>query len=316
VKTRVRLAYQAPYDFAALLGFFAKRAIPGVESVDGESYRRVFALDGKVGALRVEALDGDAALALHVDFPDRKMLPQIEARVRRLFDIDTDIAAINAHLGRRAHLRPCVAKNPGQRLPGGWDGFEIAVRAVLGQQVTVAAARTLTERLVRKFGSEVVCPQPLPSRVAQGRASDPRTARASDSSFERLQSGKVYLFPSPQMLADADLGGLGITGARMNTLRAVAQALCDGRVDFRADQTLDEFVAAWTALPGIGAWTAHYIAMRALSHADAFPAADIVLRKAVARDGMPVATRALEQMAEAWRPYRAYAVLHLWRSTM
>jgi AraC family transcriptional regulator of adaptative response / DNA-3-methyladenine glycosylase II len=282
----IRLEYQPPYDFPALLAFFAKRAIPGVEQVDERSYRRVFVLDGKVGALRVEAIDGADALALEVDFPDKKLLPQIRARVRRMFDLDADIAAINACLGRRAHLKRCIARHPGQRLPGGWDGFEIAVRAVLGQQITVAAARTLTERLVRKFGIAVAAPA----------------------------GGEVTLFPTPRILADADLGGLGITGARMRTLRAIAQAVSDGGVDFARAQGLDEFVEKWTSLPGIGAWTAHYIAMRALSHADAFPAADIVLRKAVARDDVPVSTQALEAMAERWRPYRAYAVLHIWRS--
>lgn len=285
---KLREAYRPPYDFPALLGFFAKRAIPGVEQVDERSYRRVFVLDGKVGALRVAAIDGVDALALEVDFPDKKLLPQIRACVRRMFDLDADIDAINANLGRRTPLKRCIARHPGQRLPGGWDGFEIAVRAVLGQQITVAAARTLTERLVRKFGIAVAAPE----------------------------GGEVTLFPSPQTLADADLGGLGITGARMHTLRAIAQAVSDGRVDFSSAQGLDEFVEKWTSLPGIGAWTAHYIAMRALSHANAFPAADIVLRKAVARNGLPVSTQALEAMAERWRPYRAYAVLHLWRSTM
>ncbi len=284
----VRLEYQPPYDFPALLGFFAKRAIPGVEQVDAQSYRRVFVLDGKVGILHVEAIGGADALALDVDFPDEKLLPQIRARVRRMFDLDADIAAINASLGRRAQLKRCIARHPGQRLPGGWDGFEIAVRAVLGQQITVAAARTLTERLVRKFGVTVALPS----------------------------GAEASLFPTPQTLANADLGGLGITGARMRTLHAIAQALCDGRVDFTAARGLDEFVEKWTALPGIGAWTAHYIALRALSHPDAFPTADIVLRKAVARDGVPVSTHSLERMAERWRPYRAYAVLHLWRSTM
>ena len=280
--------YTPPYDFAALLAFFAKRAIPGVEQVDASSYRRVFELDGKAGTLAVHAKGNADALTLDVEVADASILPQIEARVRRMFDLDADIVAINAHLGRRAHLKRCVARHPGQRLPGGWDGFEIAIRAVLGQQVTVAAARTLTERVVRKFGRAVELPQ----------------------------VGKIQLFPAPETLALADLSGLGITGARMRTLGAIAQAVCDGRIDFRADQPLDQFVTQWTALPGIGDWTAHYLAMRGLAHADAFPAGDIVLRKAVARDGVPVATAKLEAMSQAWRPYRAYAVLHLWRATM
>lgn len=287
MNTTIRLAFTPPYDFAALLAFFAKRAIPGVEQVDATAYRRVFELDGQAGSLVVRAMQDSDALALEVDVTNTELLPQIEARVRRMFDLDADIAAINAHLGRRAHLRRCVARHPGQRLPGGWDGFEIAIRAVLGQQVTVAAARTLTERVVRKYGREV-----------------------------ELQGGKVQLFPLPETLAQADLGGLGITGARMRTLQAIAQAVCDGRIGFHGDQPLDAFIAQWTALPGIGDWTAHYLAMRGLAHADAFPAGDIVLRKAVARDGVPVATAKLEAMSQVWRPYRAYAVLHLWRATM
>jgi AraC family transcriptional regulator of adaptative response / DNA-3-methyladenine glycosylase II len=285
---KIRLTYQPPHDFPALLGFFAKRAIPGVERVDEESYRRVFTLAGQVGELTVTQAARGHALDLQIDFADAAHIPDIVARVRRMFDLDADIAAINAHLGRHRQLKACVARHPGQRLPGGWDGFEIAIRAVLGQQVTVAAARTLTERVVRKFGHEVAMPQ----------------------------SGKVYLFPTPAALAEADLSGLGITGARIATLRAIAAAVRDGGVDFRGDRPLADFVRQWTALPGIGDWTAHYLAMRGLAHTDAFPAADIVLRKAVARDGKPVPTRALEELSQAWRPYRAYAVLHLWRSTM
>lgn len=284
----IRLEYQPPHDFAHLLGFFAKRAIPGVEHVDASSYRRIFTLDGEVGEFVVTRAKRGHALDLLIDFANAAHFPEIAARVRRMFDLDADIAAVNAHLGRRRHLKGSVARHPGQRLPGGWDGFEIAIRAVLGQQVTVAAARTLTERVVRKFGHEVETPR----------------------------SGKVYLFPTPAALAEADLGGLGITGARIATLRAITTAVRDGRVDFRAGRPLAEFVRMWTALPGIGEWTAHYLAMRGAAYADAFPAADIVLRKAVARDGKPVTTRALEEMSQAWRPYRAYAVLHLWRSTM
>ena len=285
---KIRLGYRPPHDFANLLGFFARRAIPGVEHVDEKSYRRIFTLGDKVGEFAVTPAARGHALDLRIDGADAAHIPDIVARVRRMFDLDADITAINAHLGRRRQLKACIARHPGQRLPGGWDGFEIAIRAVLGQQVTVAAARTLTERVVRRFGLEVQTPQ----------------------------SGKVYLFPTQAALADAELGGLGITGARIATLRAIAAAVRDGHVDFDHARPLAEFVRMWTALPGIGDWTAHYLAMRGLAHADAFPAGDIVLRKAVARDGKPVTARALEEMSQAWRPYRAYAVLHLWRSTM
>ncbi|MDR3386633.1 MAG: DNA-3-methyladenine glycosylase [Rudaea sp.] len=284
---RFRLPYLAPYDFKALLEFFARRAIPGVEQVDADSYFRRFAIDGMSGSLRVSHIaDGDA-LALAVEFPDMAYLSDIRARVRRMFDLDADMATIHARLGRKAPLRALVRRHPGQRLPGGWDGFEIAVRAVLGQQISVAAARTLAARLVQRFGTET------------------RTARGET----------FHLFPAPPDLAEADLGTIGVTRARAQTLRGLAQALCEGRVDFRPDQDLEQFVQSWVQLPGIGPWTAHYIAMRALSHADAFPAADLVLRKAVSRDGLPVSPGQLQRMAETWRPWRAYAVLHLWRSS-
>lgn len=285
----LRLEYRPPYDFAALLAFFAKRAIPGVEHVDASAYRRVFEIDDRAGSLCVRQVANVHALEVEIDGADRKTLARIEARIRRMFDLDADIARINAHLGARRHLKRSVARHPGQRLPGGWDGFEIAIRAVLGQQVTVAAARTLTKRVVRKFGAAVELPD----------------------------GARVALFPSPQRLAAANLGGLGITGARMRTLQAVARAVRDGAVDFRVAQPLDEFVARWTAIPGIGDWTAHYLAMRGLGHADAFPAADIVLRKVAARAGEPpVSPASLAGLAERWRPYRAYAVMHLWRSAM
>jgi AraC family transcriptional regulator of adaptative response / DNA-3-methyladenine glycosylase II len=184
-------------------------------------------------------------------------------------------------------LRPLLRKRPGLRLPGGWDGFEIAVRAVLGQQVSVAAARTLASRIVQRWGEPLAGPT-LP--------------------------GLDRLFPTPARLVDADLRDIGVTGARADTIRGVARALLEGRVDFRSGQSMEEFVARWVALPGIGEWTAHYMAMRALSHPDAFPAADLILRRVAAGDGDPLSTRALIAVAEAWRPWRAYAVMHLWRS--
>jgi AraC family transcriptional regulator of adaptative response / DNA-3-methyladenine glycosylase II len=282
----LRLPYRAPYDFAALLAFFARRAIPGIESVDARSYSRRFAFDGMAGSLRVSQVPDENVLALTVEFAHAAPLQEISARVRRMFDLDADIGAINTHLRADRRLRALVRRNPGQRLPGGWDGFEIAVRAVLGQQISVAAARTLAQRLVQRYGA----------RIAFGDGSD------------------APLFPPPETIADADLATIGLTRQRAATLRGVARAVCDGVVSFRPEQTLDQFVASWTHLPGIGAWTAHYIAMRALSDPDAFPAADLVLRKAVADDGTSVSTRVLEQMADAWRPWRAYAVLHLWRS--
>ena len=168
-----------------------------------------------------------------------------------------------------------------------WDGFEIAVRAILGQQVSVAAARTLASRIVHRYG--------LPLNVP------------GQPNLERL-------FPGPEQLADADLTTIGLTRARAETVRGMARAMLEGRVDFRSEQSLDEFVERWVALPGIGEWTAHYMAMRALSHPDAFPAADLILRRAAADGGDALSTKALTERAQGWRPWRAYTVMHLWRA--
>jgi AraC family transcriptional regulator, regulatory protein of adaptative response / DNA-3-methyladenine glycosylase II len=281
----LRLPYRKPYDFSSLLTFFSRRAIPGVELVDEKSYTRRFSLGDAVGMLNVKQADGDA-LTLAVDFPDTAQLQTICARVRRMFDLDADIAAINKHLSKDLRLRACVRRNRGQRLPGGWDGFEIAVRAVLGQQISVAAARTLASRIVERFGTSATFP-------------DGQT---------------MNLFPSPQALSDVDLAVVGLPRTRAKALNTIARAVSDGTVDFRPEQSLAHFVESWTQLPGIGDWTANYIAMRALSHPDAFPAADLVLRKAVTDDGSLAPLKELHAMAQAWQPWRAYATLHLWRS--
>jgi AraC family transcriptional regulator of adaptative response / DNA-3-methyladenine glycosylase II len=284
----LRLHYRPPYDFASLLAFFKGRALPGIEVVDDESYSRVFGPAQTPGWLRLSAWPGkENALRLQLHCPQPAQMLSVVTRIRRMFDLDAEPQAIAAALQSTPHLRPLLRKRPGLRLPGSWDGFEVAVRAILGQQVTVAAARTLASRVVHRFG------EPLATPVAPG---------------------LECLFPTPEVLAGADLSAMGITGARSESIRGVARALLDGRVDFRVEQSLDEFVARWVALPGIGEWTAHYMAMRGLSHPDAFPAADLILRRAASPDGSTLSTKALTQLAEAWRPWRAYAVMHLWRN--
>ena len=282
----LRLPYRAPYDFAQLLEFYARRAIPGVEVVDARGYHRSIMIDGTPGWFAVAPLQGDSALALHVHHPKSTALGVIAARVKRMFDVDADPLALAAALRGDALMKPLIRRWPGQRLPGAWDGFELAVRAVLGQQVSVAAARTLAARVAATFGSAFTEDAPV---------------------------GLAVLFPTAEALADAPLETLGITRARATTIRGLAQAVCDGRVQFRAEQALAEFVADLVALPGIGPWTAHYIAMRALAQPDAFPAADLILRRA-AGAGRTLSTRELEHMSEDWRPWRAYAVMLLWRS--
>ncbi|TYT27460.1 DNA-3-methyladenine glycosylase 2 family protein [Luteimonas viscosa] len=288
----LRLAYRPPYDFAAMLDFLRGRALPGVEVVDATHYLRVIGDADAPGWLRVGAWprgDGEDGHALKLEVhgcPPARLLALVE-RVRRMFDLDADPRAINDTLSRDPRLRALVRKRPGLRLPSGWDGFEIALRAVIGQQVSVAAARTLTTRLAERFGT------PLPDAFA---------AR-----------GLSHFFPTPERLLDADLAGIGLTAARAATIRTIAQAVVDGRVDFRAERTLDEIVERWTALPGIGPWTAQYIALRALGHPDAFPAEDLVLQKHAVGDGGRLTSRQLLAHAEPWRPWRGYAVIQLWR---
>jgi AraC family transcriptional regulator, regulatory protein of adaptative response / DNA-3-methyladenine glycosylase II len=286
----LRLGYRPPYDFATVLDFLRARAVPGVEHVDADTYARVVAGEGTApaGWLRIGTWPGDGhALRLELHPALAPRLLDIVGRLRRMFDLDADPGAIASVLGGDPRLAPLIAARPGLRLPGGWDGFEIAVRAILGQQVSVVAARTLATRIASRHGEPLTADGALP--------------------------GLTHLFPTPAALADADLAGVGLTAARAATVRAVARALLDGAVDFRVERTLGDFVDRWTALPGIGPWTAQYIAMRALGHPDAFPAGDLVLQKAVPDDGSRLSARALAARAGAWRPWRAYAVIHLWR---
>jgi AraC family transcriptional regulator of adaptative response / DNA-3-methyladenine glycosylase II len=275
-----------------MLAFLRGRALPGVELVGPDSYQRVIA--GEPGAapgwLRVSPWPGsEPALRLELHAPQTSRLLEIISRLRRMFDLDADPDAIAMALSADARLAPLLRARPGLRLPSGWDGFEIAVRAILGQQISVAAARTFAARVAQQFGER------LPSAAVPG---------------------LEYLFPTPAALADADLGTIGLTRSRAETVRTVARAVLDGSVDFRVERTLQDFVARWTALPGIGPWTAHYIAMRALGHPDAFPADDLVLQRALPNDGSRLTAPALTAHAQAWRPWRAYAVIHLWRDSM
>lgn len=282
----LHLPYRPPYDFAHLLEFYARRAIPGVECADAQGYRRTFVIDGVPGWFAVAPITGEDALSLRVHHPAPGAVDTIAVRVRRMFDVDADPRAVDAAFRGSALLKPLIRRWPGQRRPGAWDGFEIAVRAVLGQQVSVAAARTLAARVAATYGTP----------FADGAA-----------------AALTALFPTPQALVDAPLETQGITRARAATIRGLARAVLEGRVQFHIGQALAAFERDLVALPGIGPWTAHYVAMRALAQPDAFPAADLILRRA-AGQGRTLSTRELEGLSEAWRPWRAYAVMLLWRA--
>jgi AraC family transcriptional regulator of adaptative response / DNA-3-methyladenine glycosylase II len=288
---RVRLGYRPPYDVAAVGAFFQRRQIDGVESVDinpdsgSITLARTIRLEAagvtQAGWLRAHFEPPRCHLELQVSDSLRMMLPQVIRRVRHLFDLDADPHNINQVL--HAHF----PDGDGLRVPGTLDGFELAVRAVLGQQITVAAARTLAQRLVQQFGEPIATPYPALSR----------------------------LFPTAQTLAGASadaLGTLGVVRQRQRAIQALAMAVASGQLRLTAGADVQATVAQLTALPGIGDWTAQYIAMRALRWPDAFPAADVALHKVLGVQGDAHPARAAEARSQAWRPWRSYAVLRAW----
>jgi AraC family transcriptional regulator of adaptative response / DNA-3-methyladenine glycosylase II len=286
---RLSLPYKPPYDWNAILDFLSLRAIPGIERVEGGRYERSLAIADTVGVIRVEHDAAKSRLNVTVRFPKISALPAIIARVRRVFDLSADPTAIGEHLAKDPALAPLVAARPGLRVPGAWDGFELAIRAILGQQITVVAARGLAGKLVAAYGD------PLPETLAS--------------------EGVTHVFPSPQRLAGADFAALGMPRARAAALTAMTEAAIADPQLFGPRRGLDEAIAALKALPGIGEWTAQYIAMRELREPDAFPAADIGLMRALAdASGRRPSPAELLARAEAWRPWRAYAALHLWSS--
>jgi AraC family transcriptional regulator, regulatory protein of adaptative response / DNA-3-methyladenine glycosylase II len=278
----LRLAYRPPYDWAHMLGFLATRAVPGVERVDARGYARTVACDGGHASVCVTAIPGEDALELRVSGAPPAALLQLSSVARRVFDLSADPARIRAELAADPLVGPLVKLRPGLRIPGTWDPFECAVRAVLGQQVSVAAGRTFAARLVAHAGT-----------VVRGGA-----------------DGLTHLFPTPARVAAATLDGIGITGARARSLRALARATLDGAVDFAA--TPAELLASLTAVPGIGAWTAQYVLLRALGEPDALSNADLVLRRMAAPSSVLLSGAQLEGRARRWQPWRGYAVMHLW----
>ncbi len=281
----ITLSYVPPYDWAAMMEFFAARAIEGVEVVEADRYRRTIALDGVQGTISVSPVAGKNALAATIAFPNVKALPTIVSRIRRMFDVGADIRTITAHLKKHPRLADAIRARPGLRVPGAWDPFELALRAVLGQQITVVAARKLAGKLVALCGPGLAPSMP----------------------------GLTHLFPTPEQVAAADLSTLGMPGARLRTLTSVAKAAIGEHDLFSTARDLESAVARLCALPGIGEWTAQYIALRALHEPDAFPASDVGLLRAMDEYlSRRVSAEELLQHAQEWRPWRAYAAQHLW----
>ena len=286
-ETIIDLPYEPGFDWPSMLSFIAPRVIPGVESIQDNHYQRTFRLNDSRGWFKVTDSPQRNSLHLKVYFEEGRQSPeQIERRVRSIFDLDTDMGPILQRLSKDPLLSPAVSAHSGIRLPGAWDPFEFTVRAILGQQISVKAATTLAGRVAALCGPE--CGGEYPEAL-------------------------MTFFPTAKEITQADLSGIGITSKRQATIRGLASNIVTEKISLSAEQGLKAFVDSMCELPGIGPWTAHYVAMRALKMADAFPDSDLGVRKALQENGkMPTAKQAIER-AETWRPWRAYATLFLWK---
>jgi AraC family transcriptional regulator of adaptative response / DNA-3-methyladenine glycosylase II len=281
----VRLGFRPPMDWPWLLNFLASRAIPGVESVEANRYVRAVRIGESTGWINAERAETANALRIEVSLSLARHLPSLLARMKNLFDLDAHPQIIETRLGKDERLHESLCRHSGLRLPGAFDGFEMAMRAVLGQQISVAAARTIAGRITKAFAERVETPYP--------------GLNTASVSAGNLSQASV-----------ADLTRLGLTGKRAQCLIELARAVTDGAVKLEPGVDPETTIERLKQLPGVGDWTAQYIAMRALRWPDAFPHSDLGLRKAL---GETSSKRILE-IAENWRPWRAYALMHLWNS--
>ena len=263
------------------------RAIPGVEYVDEGIYSRSIAMDNLQGYFVVFSPDNSAYLRLEVYFPDQKALPSIAAIVKKIFDLDAPVQSIDAHLKKSTLLSTMVAQQPGIRVPGSFNAFELCIRAIIGQQISVKGATTLIGRIATRYGKAL------------------NTANEFELKF---------LFPGPEVLADADFKGVGLTNARIATIHYLSTAVLEGQVCFHKGIDPAKLRKALLGIKGIGEWTAQYILMRTIKIPDAIPCSDLGLLKAVSSDGNPVPEKQLTEMSTPWKPWRAYAAMHLWSS--
>ena len=284
---RTRLAAEPPIDWESLLGFLEPRAIPGVERIHDGVYRRTVCVAGRDGVVEVRRAKRGEGLELSARLGgEGRRPPRVAERFREVFDLDAPVGSILRHLQRDPVLRRRLRGRSSVRVPGAWDPFELTVRAVLGQQVTVRGATTLAGRLVVRYG---------------------RRLRPVRDDLDRV-------FPTADVLANAEVESIGLPGARARTLRALAQAVRRDEHFFDRALEVQDVIERLRALPGIGDWTAQYVAMRALRAPDAFPAGDLGLRKALGPAGRPLSERELAKRAERWRPWRAYAAMAIWQS--
>jgi AraC family transcriptional regulator of adaptative response / DNA-3-methyladenine glycosylase II len=280
----LRLAYRAPLHWTALQGWLAVRAVPGIAESDGRAYQRTLRLPRGTGIARMEPVDGHIRCSLRLEFVSD--LTSAVRQCRRLLDLDADPVSVTDVLSHDPKLRPLVKKRPGLRAPGAVDGTELAIQAVLGQQVSLAAARRLAARLVMTHGERLPIKHPT----------------------------LTHVFPSANALADADLSRLRLPASRQAALRALARAIAGGRLTLDPGADRAEVYRQLQELPGVGGWTAGYIVMRALGDPDTFLSSDLGIKHASRRLGLGPDPRAIGDHAAAWRPWRSYATHHLWAS--
>jgi AraC family transcriptional regulator, regulatory protein of adaptative response / DNA-3-methyladenine glycosylase II len=275
---RFALPVQAPFDWPSLLAFLRIRASPGVERVTESAYGRTI---GSSGPPQMVSVTYDTSgLSLQVSYTAASCeRSTVEAAIRQIFQPDVKTRPIEAFLGRDRRLSAWIARQPGLRVPGGWCAFEIAVRAILGQQVSVPAATTLVGRLVRLAGTQ--------------------------------REDEAWLFPTPAQVLQADLRAMGVPGSRLETLRGLAALFFEHGDHCMAQPDIRERLLA---IKGVGNWTAGYILMRAAESKDHWPEGDLVLRKALSKTAAPIASNRLEQAFRGWSPYRGYATIHIWKA--
>lgn len=286
---QLKLPFNPPYHWAALVHFLRPRMMVGVEMITASYYRRSIVLEGLHGVVEVRPVAEANYLLAQIWFPKVSLLSQIVERLRRLFDLSANTTEIAAHLQTDATLKPLIAAIPGLRIPGCWDAFELAVRAILGQQVSVTAATKLANRLIQTYG----------------------VALQIEGNLEQVPE-VPFVFPQPQTLAEADLTQIGVTPARSKAINALAAKVANHPQFLTHFSSLEDAIDQLCQLPGIGEWTAQYIAMRALREPDAFPTTDLGLLRTMERLGKPVSTAQLLEISQAWQPWRAYAAMYLW----
>jgi len=278
-----QLSYRPPYRWEKMLAFLEARSIPGMERTERDSYSRTFTLEGNAGFFVARPHLDTNTLRVRVRFDDPRQLFRITERVRALFDLNADWATIGDAFRQEPVLFRVAQAERGIRIPGSWDGFEMTVRAILGQQVSVRVATVFAKRMVDSCGGII-----------------------------ESAHGLVRLFPTASKLAHADLSGIGLTKAKVETVRAFARAVVEQKIRFEGILDKDEFRGSLLQIPGIGAWTAEYVAMRALRDPDAFPSGDLILRQRMGG----CSARELERRSQAWRPWRSYAVMLLWQGAV